>query len=220
MAPNLAEKLAMLKLLALLLLLPTLALAAPNSFPPTDNAAADPSFLAFRDDLIRIVKEQDTKALLKIVHPNIEFSFGDDPGADGFAREWKLNRGNESSIWKEILAVLELGGNFNAAGEFVAPYIFANWPANRDGFDYQAVIVPETDVRATASARGKSVAKVGYEILKLRNVNSPEGWLPVIAPNGKRGFLPSGALRSPIDYRAFFKKEEGEWKMTAFIAGD
>jgi hypothetical protein len=208
-----------LSLLLLSILLTPASFAKPNTFLPVDEAARDPSFLAFRTELIRVVKEQDEQALLKIVDPQIEYSFGDDPGVDGFSRQWKLNNGGSHELWQSILAVLELGGKFNQEGEFVAPYVFANWPANRDGFEYSAVIVPEASVRAKANARAKPVAKVGYEILKLRDARAPEKWMAVDV-NGKRGFLPSYTLRSPIDFRAFFKKVEGEWRMTAFIAGD
>lgn len=210
----------MIRLILALSLLPLLAAAKTIPLPPQDNAGTDPSFLSFRTNLIRIVKEQNNAELLQNVDPQIEYSFGDGPGKDGFAREWKLNEREDSGIWQEILAVLELGGKFNDAGEFVAPYVFANWPESLDGFDYDAVVVPEAVVRAKANARARAVAKVGYEILALRNVGAPNGWLAVKAPNGKAGYLPSSALRSPIDYRAFFKKVDGEWRMSTFIAGD
>ena len=38
--------------------------------------------------------------------------------------------------------------------------------------------------------------------------------------DGLKGCVDPAHVRSPIDYRAIFKKTDGEWKMISFLAGD
>jgi hypothetical protein len=35
-----------------------------------------------------------------------------------------------------------------------------------------------------------------------------------------QGFVALQYIRSPVDYRAYFQKSGGRWRMTLFIAGD
>jgi hypothetical protein len=44
--------------------------------------------------------------------------------------------------------------------------------------------------------------------------------LKVETLSGKKGFIKAKYVRSPIDYRAIFEKNNGKWKMGAFISGD
>jgi hypothetical protein len=39
-------------------------------------------------------------------------------------------------------------------------------------------------------------------------------------PSGVRGFVASQFVRRPIDYRAIFHKTNGQWRLSAFVAGD
>ncbi|MEO1400964.1 MAG: hypothetical protein AAFV72_06860 [Cyanobacteria bacterium J06635_1] len=45
-------------------------------------------------------------------------------------------------------------------------------------------------------------------------------WLKVATTEGQEGYVEGQFVRSPIDYRALFKEEEGQWVMTFFAAGD
>lgn len=38
--------------------------------------------------------------------------------------------------------------------------------------------------------------------------------------DGRKGYIASRYVRSPVDYRAFLTREGGRWRMTLFVAGD
>ena len=42
----------------------------------------------------------------------------------------------------------------------------------------------------------------------------------VILEKGEQAYVPEGALRSPVDYRACFKETAKGCRMTALMAGD
>src|SRR5688572_13796382 len=105
---------------------------------PVDEAAKDPDFLAFRTRLIDIVARRDTASLLALVHPDIRASFGSHSGIASFVELWKLDKPG-SELWKELGAVLKLGGSFDGPTSFTAPYTFSRWPEDVDSFEFLAV---------------------------------------------------------------------------------
>jgi hypothetical protein len=38
--------------------------------------------------------------------------------------------------------------------------------------------------------------------------------------DGRTGFVAAGYVRSPVDYRAIFRRRGGQWQLLTFIAGD
>lgn len=206
-------------LLTTLFLLAPLGQAAPNSFPLQDQAGRNRSFLNFRNQMLDIVNVQDSMALLNHVDDDIEFSFGGENGVRNFSNFFDLNRGGSAAFWKEMRQVLRLGGKFKN-GEFHAPYVYANWPKNLDAFTHSAVVGSGVRIRSRPSLDAPAIGTASYEILRLRSVEAPSGWKAVRTQDGRPGFIASGYLRSPIDYRAHFKRVNGEWKLTVFIAGD
>jgi hypothetical protein len=45
-------------------------------------------------------------------------------------------------------------------------------------------------------------------------------WLEVRLPDGRTGFVRNEDVRGPIEWRAGFMKQQGEWTMVVFVAGD
>lgn len=199
---------------------------------PVDEARKDASFYAFRTNLIAAAKKRDLKYVLSIVDPDIKASFGDANGIEDFKEMWKIES-SETKFWDEFLPVLTGGGTFYKeknvrTNEFWAPYTFTSFPADLDSFDYSAIFGNNVNLREAADLRAKVVTRLSYNVVKVDFENSvkenseDEGysWLKVETLGGKRGFVKSEFVRSPIDYRAGFEKKKGRWKMTAFIAGD
>src|SRR5688572_8417877 len=103
---------------------------------PVDEAAKNPSFLAFRTKLIAASERKDSKYILSIIDPGIELSFGGSKGAADFKRIWKINAPN-SKFWEEFLAIIRNGGTFTGDGanklnSFSAPYTFTSFPEDLD----------------------------------------------------------------------------------------
>jgi uncharacterized protein YgiM (DUF1202 family) len=205
----------------LLLLAHVAGVAAQNVrvLKPVDEAAQNPNFLAFRTRLKDIVAKHDTKALLDVLHPDIRASFGSDSGIPAFVAMWTPNE-PDSMLWKELGTVLELGGTFDGPSMFTAPYTFSRWPNDVDSFEFMAVTGTNVRIRTEPRANAAVLATVSYAILENDlDAKEVDGWTAVKF-DGKRGYVSSQFIRSPIDYRARFEYENGRWRMVFFLAGD
>lgn len=208
-------------LLLFFLLLPGLCLAEPK-LVEADEAAKDPSFLAYRKELLAAVRRRDLTALSAALDPQIHYSFGiEKPGREGFYAAWKVKKG-DPSLWKEMEEVLVHGGAFGNNGEFVAPWIYARWPEQYDSLDYVAVLAPKATIYSKPGGKGKVLAVVGHTMLKVGRQDPREhpGWMEVEAPNKKHGYVKADLTRGGLDFRAVFEKKNGKWKMITFIGGD
>jgi len=186
---------------------------------PVDEAPQNQDFLAFRTRLKEIVAKHDTKALLEILDPDIRASFGSDHGIPAFVAMWTLNEAN-SELWKELGTVLELGGTFDGPLMFTAPYTFSRWPNDVDSFDFMAVTGTNVRIRTQPRADSPILATVSYAILENDSeAKAVDGWTAVKF-DGKRGYVSSQFIRSPIDYRARFEYQNRRWRMVFFLAGD
>jgi uncharacterized protein YgiM (DUF1202 family) len=186
---------------------------------PADEAAQNPDFLAFRTRLKAIVAKHDTKALLEVLDPNIRASFGSDSGITAFVAMWTPDEA-DSKLWKELGTVLELGGTFDGPSTFTAPYTFSRWPNDVDSFDFMAVTGANVRIRTQLGTDAPVLATVSYAILENDfAAKDVDGWTAVRF-DGKRGYVSSQLIRSPIDYRARFEYEKGRWRMVFFLAGD
>lgn len=199
---------------------------------PVDEAAKDRPFKVFRDRLLAAARKKDKEFVLSILDPNIQSSFGGDSGVKDFKEMWKIDEPS-SQFWGEMITVLGLGGAFKTVEghkEFVAPYVTSQWPDSPelDAFEYVAVIGTNVRLRSTPGTSGPVLASLSYDIVKLVQTQTPADgiqkdgftWLMVITGSGKQGYVATKYIRSPIAYRAHFKKVNGNWRMTAFIAGD
>lgn len=197
---------------------------------PVDEAAKDRSFKTFRDQLMAAARKKDKEYILSILDPKIELSFGGHSGVKDFKEMWKIDSPN-SKFWNELITILQMGGSFKSVDgktEFLAPYITSQWPddPSLDVFEYVAVIGTNVRLRATPGTSGKVLESLSYDIVKLVQTQPPtvqkDGlkWFKVKTGTGTEGYVATKYVRSPIDYRAYFKKINGSWRMSAFIAGD
>jgi hypothetical protein len=211
-----------------LLAITLLAAGAPQSqqLLPVDEGPRDASFARFRQKLLAAARQRDRQAIWSIVDPRIEWSFGADNGKPGFMQHWTEAR--RGALEAELIRVLSLGGTFSNKGEFWAPYVFSRWPDRYDAFEYQVITGKNVNVRQRPSGDSPVVATLSYDIVKpapdpptaAPSPVGPHGWVQIITPSGTRGFVADQYIRSPIDYRAGFKKSRGRWRMTFFVAGD
>jgi hypothetical protein len=193
---------------------------------PIDEASQRPDFFGFRAHLQAAVARRDWSAVLAVVHPKIRNTFGDDDGIAAFQRIWKAESAAHD-LWVELGAVLALGGAFDTSGNFVAPYVFSQWPGRLDAFDHVAVIGSRVRVRRAPRLEADVLAVLSHVILRRPPNGSDqiapdeaERWTMVVLAGGRTGFISSEYVRSPIDYRAVFSEVDGGWRLMMFIAGD
>ncbi len=194
---------------------------------PVDEGKRDASFLSFRQKLSEAVKKRNRKFLLGILDRNIKNSFGGDGGIKEFKEKWKIDS-PKSEFWNEMLSVITNGGVFFSEDTFIAPYSFKRFPKDLDAFEYQAIFGRNVNLRSKPESSSKLISQLSYNIVKVDYEKSVKDktdeekylWLKVETLGGKKGFVNAKYARSPIDYRAIFDKNNGRWKMTAFVAGD
>ena len=186
-----------------------------------DEGASDPSFAAFRQQLLDAVKRRDTAALLAHVDPRVRVSFGGEGGLEDFRKAWRLPS-SDSPLWKELEEILRLGGSLRTGG-FWAPYVYSSWPESIDAFQHVAATRAGVPIFERADAASPRVTTVDYEILEVVNDRSwrpGAAWRRVKTAGGKQGWVQSPDVRSPIGYRAGFSNRSGAWKLEALVAGD
>lgn len=195
---------------------------------PVDETGSDPSFAAFKTELLRVVGEKDVKALTAMIAPDIKADFGGGEGRDYFFDAWGLNTApGESALWAELETVLTLGATREEDGGFVAPYVFSRWPDEVDAFEYVAV-TGMTDFLADPCKPDSIAASLGPVLLRVLMDEPPgafvcdwaQSYRYVEVGPGRRGFVDANHVRSPIDYRARFESRDGHWRMVFFVAGD
>ena len=192
--------------------------AAPARLLPVDEAASNPEFFAFRARLQRALARHDTAALTAVVDPHIKNSFGGDDGIEAFRTRWRVDA-PDSDIWAELSAVLALGGTFQGRDTFVAPYTSSKWPDAFDAFDHVVLIASDVRIRTRPSVEAATASVLSFAILKLA-ANEDGDWRAVQLDGGRTGYVSAALTRSPIDYRAYFSRTSGQWRLAMFLAGD
>lgn len=214
--------------LLIAMLTPT-ATASTRKLYPVDEGAKDASFKAFRSKLIEAVKQRNTRFILTVLHPKVRLSFGGHSGIKDFKEMWKPDSA-DSKLWNELSTVLALGGTFSTyerKRSFWAPYIFSTFPDDLDAFEHAAIVGENVRVRSQPNTTASIITNLSYDIVKSTFPNSDNleegdalGWVRVVVPDGRNGYVASKYIRSPIDYRIGFEKIRGKWLITSFIAGD
>ena len=196
--------------------------SAPGNLCPVDNADRDPTFVAYREQLQAAVAARDTATLLSLIDPNVRTDFGGGGGLDDFRKQWALDS-PDSPLWRALDDILRLGGSFRGAGDetsFWAPYVYAVWPESADAFEHVAAVRANVALREKPDPNAAVVAEVDWAVLRLVGGAPSDQWRQVRTADGKEGFVAAADVRSPIGYRAGFNRVNGQWKMTALVAGD
>ena len=194
---------------------------APAQLLPVDEASRQPEFFTFRARLQTAVAARDADAVVAMADPNIKLGFGGDDGAELLRAS--LMAADAAPYWREIASVLALGGAFKGDDSFRAPYFFAKWPDGADGFECGVIVGRSVNVRREPRADAAVVASASYDIVQHMVAgagNPPEGWAAVELSNGTKGFVRADFLGGPTGLRALFNRVNGQWRLTALVAGD
>lgn len=193
---------------------------APPTLAPVDEAASQPDFFTFRARLIATIARHDAAALMAVVHKDIKWSFGGGEGRTSFEAHWRPSA-QDSKLWETLATVLALGGTFQSPEVFMAPYTFSRWPGHLDAFEHVAVVGERVRIRRAPDPDAPVIGSSSFGILPLArpSIDPGESWTAVRI-RGETGYVASRFVRSPIDYRAAFTKQDGAWLMTLLVAGD
>ena len=209
---------------------PACAATAPLLLPP-EQTISDASLRQYLESLRAAVQAQDARQLQTLLDPNIRTGFDGSGGWEAFSRQWRPeNTGSE--IWLLLDNLLRLGGDMaeGTPKAYALPYVYSNWPDSLDAFSHVAVTRAGAILREQPVANAAGICTLDRIILQTDYARSyPQGddaarkeWWYVQTPDGKlSGYLSHADLYSPVGYRALFNRNaQGEWHMTALVAGD
>ncbi len=186
-----------------------------------DEGVQDSSFNHFRTDFLNAVLQKDTAYLISKLDTNVTAGFGSTEGIEKFRQKYLLN--NKINIWHILTRVISLGGRFRGDDKnmFFVPYVYTDWPDTVDAFNYSAITDDTVAVYDEPCTCTKVIEKLSYEIVKVDiNYFNRNKWEIVFTPDGKKGFVESKNIYSPIGYRIGFQKENGKWKVLFLVSGD
>ena len=220
--------------------------APPKAYKPVavqlPKPLADPSFEAFRKQIVAIAQKKDRAGLARLVAQNF-FWIPEDkdaadkrkPGIDNLAKAIGLD-GRDATGW-------ELLGTF-AAEPTADPH--ADRPGvvcapGEPGFDENAadelINATQTDpsewgyatkdgieVRAEPSATGPVIEKLGLHLVRAYPDDSPANavqadFLRIVTPSGKLGFILVETLAALASDQLCYVKDGAGWKIAGVIGG-
>lgn len=219
-------RLAFFALLATLTAAPSFAQVA--SLPPRDDGARDPSFIAFRANLLSAAAARDTATVLAAFSPDATISFGGEQGAEGIRRFWlgsNVVREPGDDFFSTFVRTLAMGST-EEGGIISAPYLFLGFPAEVDVFGHVVVVGESVRIRSEPSLSGEVLGSLTYQVVESAldgaNPTDADGytWYPIRLATGERGWIADSFVWSPIGYRIGFEKQDGRWRILYFVAGD
>ena len=213
------------------LTIPTI--AAEHIEPPVDEASQDRGFLEFRNRLLDAIERRDTDAVVAMATKTIQLDFGGGEGREAFRSRLTLSRSDLSEeyahlademreeYWNDLKETLSLGGRFVDAKTFHAPYVWTLELSDEDDpFSTSFIIDQDVQVRDRPNERGRTIGTLSYNKVEVLEYERDMRFVKIKLPGNRNGYVRKDALRSPIDYRAFFIKSNGRWQLDLFLAGD
>lgn len=193
--------------------------AAPARLLPVDEAAKQPEFFTYRARLQVAVAAKDVDSILAASDPNIKLGFGGEGGTESMKQN--LSKPDSDELWKELARVLALGGSFRSPSAFHAPYYASNWPEVVDSFECGAIVGASVLVRRDPKPDSPIITRASYAIVRvLGDLPGAHGWSHIRLASGQEGYVRDDFLRGPTFLRATFNVIQGQWRMTALVAGD
>jgi len=200
------------------------AAAFAQTLKPLDQSAKDPKLAELIATLIKACDRKDFKPFEAALSPDAIGSFGGDPGVRGFKVDHDIDSPG-TTFYTKFKDAVSMGGAFTDVRTFAAPYVFALWPDDLDGFEWIAATGSRTMLYAKPENGAKTLADVTHQFLEFASEApyardaAPAGWLHVKAGR-TTGYVKESQARSPMDYRAVFENVDGRWRLRAFVAGD
>jgi hypothetical protein len=199
-----------------------LAAAVPVRLPPVEQCVGDPDFNRVRRQLERVVEARDMDGLLSLTSDDVRASFGGRSGREGFTDFWTAAPEDRELLWTELRSALRLGCAQAKDGEGkpyrAIPGMFVTGD-DLDGFSTW-VALPGAVLRRQANASSPAEMRLPAWTVLTEVDHVGGSWIQVRTPKGRGGYVSREQARSLLDYRIIFGRRDGEWRITAFVAGD
>lgn len=194
---------------------------------PLDESNKEPSLGPFLERLRVAVKERDADFVQSILSSDVILGFGPQENS---AEAMSLSLSDfSSSFWQSLESSIFYGGTFineKENGAFCMPYFYSEFPSYLDPVEYQVVVTPSVDARTEPNSASTLVPLPDYAVLKTDigsaiTTNDADGveWARIYV-GGDTAYVPSAAIRSPLESRTCLRKKGDHWCITAVVAGD
>ena len=203
-----------------------------RKLPRTDDGASDPTWIAFRNNLLAALRRGDRAALINVIDRNIVNGLEAPRGVAAFLKLWEIDARSDRLL-RDLSTALNLGSAWyrqdkqnGGARVLCAPYVPIKWPLNDvDPYDSGAVVVKETFIKGSPSHAAETLGTLSFDIIGVRDweVGDAESrlaqrWVKVIH-RGRDGYVPAEHIRSAIEHRACFAKTGATWRMVEYVVG-
>lgn len=191
----------------------------PERLPPVDQCQRDPGFARFRKELTRIVAAQDRDRLLAVLDADVMVDFGGGAGRDEFARRWSFDPSEHGNIWDQLRTMLGLGcSSANGIGMIPSLSEQLNDHGADEVFELRLVLPGARLFKEPGNTR--TAEPVAAWSLGRATSSAGDLWTGIRLADGREGFISDDRLYEPLGYRMLVGKRGGEWRITAFVAGD
>ena len=203
-----------------------------RKLPPVDEGGADATWVAFRNNLLAVLRRGDRAALLNVIDRNIVNGLEVPRGVAEFRKLWELD-GKSDRLLRDLSAALNLGSAWHlpdpknkAARVLCAPYVPIKWPLDDvDPYDSGAIVVNEALVKGAPSHAAETLGALSFDIIGVRDWDVADAesqlrqrWVKVYH-RGHDGYVPEEHIRSAIEHRACFAKTGNSWRMVEYVIG-
>jgi len=182
---------------------------------PRDDCIGEAGALEFREKLAAAVLAQDADAVLALSAKDVMLDFGGGSGAAEFKK--RLGE-SDRALWKALRNLIPLGCAIGSDGSLTLPWYFAQDIPIDDPYLGMIVRGANVPLLDAPKADAKVLKRLSWDVVELQK--DPGTYAEVKTADGKAGFIEWAYLRAIIDYRLIAEKRDGEWKITAFVAGD
>lgn len=191
-------------------------------YPPPDETAFDPTFLAFRAELRAATMARDLDKVLALSSENIRLSLDGVSGRE----QWRaLLADPEAGIgyWERIADAVHLPAAKADGPGYCAPYFACgNLPegiAGIDPFDTVFIIAAEVPAYSAPDDQADVLMTFSYDVVKLGAYVDDPDWAEIVLPEGKgEGYIRRKDFRSGVGFHVTMEKIDGVWLVTSFLA--
>jgi hypothetical protein len=200
--------------------------------PLVDEGGKDPTWIAFRNNLLAALRRGDRAALINVIDRNIVNGLEAPRGVAEFRKLWELDSKSDR-VLHDLSASLNLGSAWHQPDPknknvrvLCAPYVPIKWPLDDvDPYDSGAIVVKEALIKSNPSHASQTLGTLSFDIVAVRDWEVADAenqlkqrWVKV-NHRGRDGYVPEEHIRSAIEHRACFAKTGGTWRMVEYVVG-
>jgi len=238
---TLAELLIMKNILFGILTLMTIKVFAQNpKFPPVQGWEKDSTLVNFINHLKGAAANKDVKWITSQLDKEVMSSFDGSNDVKSFIENWEVDM-DTSQFWPLLSRALEIGGSYvndpnDETGRYkvVYPYVYNYEPALEDDpYALGCIVGKNVNLRESPDTKAAVKTQLTYDVVSFlydeegetragtNQYGNPEWYLVETYDHKFKGWVNWKFVYSINGPRLFlFKNQAGNWRISAFVAGD